>query len=167
MFKQAVSKDVSSNDPAYTRLVLRDVEVTVRIGLAPWERQRPQRLLVNIELYAAAQNYLREVTVQSIIDYCPLYERIQRWRTRPHTELVETLVSDLLHACFEIPQVSACKVSVTKPEVFDQAKAAGSEAFMRRADYERSTGNRLPVRLEDARAMRAPGERGGPTRDNA
>lgn len=141
--------------PAYTKILLKNVEVTTRIGLAPWERERPQRLLVNLELYAASEDYLRKVTSESIIDYCPIYEHIQSWRTRPHTELIETLVSELLNACFELPQVVACKVSVTKPEVFDQAQGAGAEAYMQRRDYERSRGvERLPVRLEDTRPAR-------------
>jgi dihydroneopterin aldolase len=102
-------------------------------------------------LYAESADYLRKVTSESIIDYCPLYERIQSWRTRPHTELIETFVSELLNACFEFPQVVACKVSVTKPEVFDQAQAAGAEAYMQRRDYERSRGGlRFPVQLENA-----------------
>jgi 7,8-dihydroneopterin aldolase/epimerase/oxygenase len=135
-------------EPAYTKLILQNVEVTVRVGLASWERERPQRLHVNIELYAASGDYLREVTAASIIDYSPIYTRIQSWQSRPHTELVETLVSDLLSACFDCPQVLACKVSVTKPEVFDRCQGAGAEAFMHRRDYERRKDKPLPVRLE-------------------
>jgi 7,8-dihydroneopterin aldolase/epimerase/oxygenase len=144
--------------PSYIKILLQNAEVTARIGLASWERERPQRLLVNIELYAESGDYLREVTSKSIIDYCPLYERIQSWRTRPHTELIESFVSELLHACFEFPQVDACKVSVTKPEVFDQAQGAGAEAYMQRRDYERSRGeHRLPLGLEDAHPARKAG----------
>jgi dihydroneopterin aldolase len=135
-------------EPAYTRIVLQNVEVAVHIGLAPWERQRPQRLRVSMELYAGSRDYLRDVTADSIIDYNPIYNRIQSWQSRPHTELIETLVSDLLSVCFECPQVLACKVSVTKPEVFDRCQAAGAEVFMRRRDYERGGDQLLPLRLE-------------------
>jgi 7,8-dihydroneopterin aldolase/epimerase/oxygenase len=127
--------------PAYTKILLKNVEVTARVGLASWERERPQRLLVNIEFFAASDDYLRDVTNTSIIDYCPLYDRIQSWRTRAHVDLIETFVSELLNACFDCPQVIACKVSVTKPEVFDQAEGAAAEAFMHRQDYERRAGD--------------------------
>jgi dihydroneopterin aldolase len=126
--------------PAYTKIVLQNVEVTTRIGLAAWERERPQRLLVSLELYAASGDYLRDVTADSIIDYCPLYARIQSWHARPHTDLIETLVNDLVNACFDYPQVVACKISVTKPEVFTQAQAAGAETFVHRRDHERRAG---------------------------
>jgi dihydroneopterin aldolase len=134
--------------PPYTRIILQNVEVTARVGLAPWEQQRSQRLIVNIELYTASQDYLGDVTSDSIIDYCPLYERIQSWQTREHTDLIETLASDLLNACFVCPQVAACKVSVTKPTVFDQARGAGIEVLMDRRDYERSSGFRRAKRFE-------------------
>jgi len=123
--------------PSYTKIVLRNVEVTVRIGLAAWERERPQRLVASVELYTASRDYLRDVTADSIIDYCPIYDRIQSWRSRKHTELIETLVSELLDACFDHPQVVACKVSVTKSEVLDQAEAAGAETFVHRREHER------------------------------
>jgi 7,8-dihydroneopterin aldolase/epimerase/oxygenase len=135
-------------EPAYTRLVLQNVEVTVRVGLAAWEREKPQRLLVNVELYAASEEYLWEVTVGSIIDYCPIYHRIQQWSRRLHTDLIETIVNDLLHACFDSPQVAACRVSVIKPEALDRAQGAGAEVFMQRQDYERGKRKRLPARLE-------------------
>ena len=139
--------------PPYTRIVLQNVAVTARVGLASWERERSQRLIVNIELYAGSQDYLSDVTNESIIDYCPIYDRIQNWRTRAHTDLIETLVRDLLSTCFDCPQVAACKVSVAKPEVFDQAQGAGAEVFMHRRDYERGRGFLRPERFEmDGRA---------------
>jgi 7,8-dihydroneopterin aldolase/epimerase/oxygenase len=134
--------------PAYTKILLKNVEVTARVGLAPWERERPQRLLINIELFAASEDYLRVVTSTSIIDYCPIYDRIQSWRTRAHVDLIETFVSELLSVCFDCPQVVACKVSVTKPEVFDQAEGAAAEAFMHRQDYERCARDSRPKRLQ-------------------
>lgn len=138
----------TSMSPTYTRIILQNAEVTARVGLAPWERERSQRLIVNVELYALSQDYLTDVTIDSIIDYCPIYARIQSWRTRAHTDLVETLVNDLLSACFGCPQVAACKVSVAKPEVFDQAAGAGVEVAMHRRDYERSAGAPSPESSE-------------------
>lgn len=140
------------DDPAHTKIVLRDVEVSVRVGLESWERERPQRLLVNVELYAESSDYLWCVTPNSIIDYRKIYDRIQSWRVGAHTDLIETPVSDLLAAGFDYRDVIACRVSVVKPDVLDQAQAAGAEAFMTRRDYERSRAGQL-VR---ARSMQRP-----------
>lgn len=127
----------------YTKIVLRDVEVSARVGLASWERETPQRLLANVELYAEAEDYLGRVKPATIIDYCRLYDLIRSWTVRPHTELLETLVTDLVDACFECLDVDACRVSVTKPQVLDWALAAGVEVYLTRGDYECSTAGQL------------------------
>lgn len=127
----------------YTKIVLRDVEVSARVGLASWERETPQRLVANVELYAEAEDYLGRVQPATIIDYCRLYDLIRSWTVRPHTELLETLVTDLVDACFECLDVHACRVSVTKPQVLDWALAAGVEVYLTRGDYEYSTAGQL------------------------
>ena len=125
----------------YTAIFLRDVAVTARVGLAPWERERAQRLVVDVELCAEPDRYLASATATSIIDYRPVYDRVQRWRTRPHTDVLETLVNDLLDACFEDVHVVACRVLIRKVEALDQAGAAGVETSMTRRDYDyRNTG---------------------------
>jgi dihydroneopterin aldolase len=123
------------NHASYIRLVLEDVEVMASIGLAAWERQRAQPLVVNGELYADSVDYLQGLTQDAIIDYCRVYDRIQSWRVRAHTELIETLVLDLLEACFSYQRVCACKVSIVKSQVLNHAHAAGAEAFITRQDY--------------------------------
>ncbi len=54
----------------YTRVVLRDLQVEVKCGIHPWEKhpERPNRLVVNVEMFAPA---LPEEgrNAASIIDY--------------------------------------------------------------------------------------------------
>lgn len=119
----------------YTKILLREVAVTVRVGLAPWERERAQRVVVDVELYAEPDRYLASATAASIVDYRPVYDRVRRWQSRPHTDVLETLVNDLLDACFEDAQVVACRVSIRKVEALDEA-SAGVETSMTRRDYE-------------------------------
>ena len=51
---------------------------------------------------------------------------------------VEVLVAELVDLCFEHKRVEACRVSVLKPDIFNDAAAAGVEAYVRRADHEGS-----------------------------
>jgi 7,8-dihydroneopterin aldolase/epimerase/oxygenase len=130
-------------DSQYTKILLRDVQVATRVGLASWERETPQLLTVTVELYSGVRDYLGHVTPSSIINYCRIYDFIQSWTVRPHTELVETLVGDLLDTCFECLDVGACRISVTKPQVLDWAAAAGVEVFITRGEYEQSSRGQL------------------------
>jgi dihydroneopterin aldolase len=54
---------------------------------------------------------------------------IRAWPQRPHTALLETLAEDLVAHCFMIEAVQACRVSIEKPDIFNDADAAGVEVF--------------------------------------
>ncbi len=110
---------------SYVRVVLRDVTTEAQVGLHPWERhaQRPTRLLVNVEMFAAHDPH------GAFIDYDPVRDAIRSWPGRPHTDLLETLAEELVALCLAQPRVQACRVSVMKPDVFNEAAAAGVEFY--------------------------------------
>jgi dihydroneopterin aldolase len=111
----------------YTRAILRDVQTEAHIGLHPWEQhpERPTRLLVSVDMFATG-------TPDGFIDYDPIRAALKTWPTRPHTLLLETLAHELIALCFANPHVDACRVSVLKPDIFNEAAAAGVEIYRRR-----------------------------------
>ncbi len=126
-------QDLWDRDRSYARIVLRDVQTEARVGLHPWERhpERPARLLVNVEMFA----HLEEPAPSgpaTFIDYDGVRSAIRTWPGRPHTDLLETLVDELVAVCFANPRVEACRVSVMKPDIFNEAAAAGVEVYRRR-----------------------------------
>ena len=117
----------------HVRVLLSDVAVDVRIGLHPWERhpERPTRLIVNVEMFAAWP--LPQAGDEGgFIDYDRVRDHVASWRVRDHVELLETLVEELIGVCFALPPVEACRVRITKPDIFPEAAAAGVEIFRRR-----------------------------------
>jgi dihydroneopterin aldolase len=117
----------------HVRVLLSDVAVDVRIGLHPWERhpERPTRLIVNVEMFAAWP-LAKTGADGGFIDYDRVRDHIAGWRDRDHVELLETLVEELIGICFALPPVEACRVRITKPDIFPEAAAAGVEIFRRR-----------------------------------
>lgn len=117
----------------YTRVVLRDLQVEVKCGIHPWEKhpERPNRLVVNVEMFAPA---LPEEgrNAASIIDYDQIRAALKSWPARPHVPLLETLVEELVDLCFQNPRVAACRVSILKPDIFNDAAGAGVEVYRRR-----------------------------------
>ena len=113
----------------HVRVLLSDVAVDVRIGLHPWERhpERPTRLIVNVEMFAAWP-----LPDGGFIDYDRVRDHIAGWRGRDHVELLETLVEELIGVCFSLPPVEACRVRIIKPDIFAEAAGAGVEIFRRR-----------------------------------
>jgi dihydroneopterin aldolase len=116
---------------SYIRVVLRDIETEAHVGLHPWERhpQRPTRLIVNVEMFAPLRRSLAEESKDTIVDYDPVRDALKSWPGRPHTPLLETLLQELVELCFGNPRVSACRVSIMKPDIFNEAAGAGVEVY--------------------------------------
>jgi dihydroneopterin aldolase len=111
----------------YVRAILREVETEAHVGLHPWERhrERPTRLLVSVEMLARRTG--RADRGEGILDYDPIRDSLRGWRDRPHTDLLETLAEDLLEVCFANPRVEVATVTILKPDIFNEAAAAGVE----------------------------------------
>ena len=130
--------EVHDTDDNFVRVVVRDMEVDLRIGLYDSEKTRRQKVKVSVALYASTKNYLKAANKSTIIDYSRVINTVREWSERSHTLLVVTYVSELLELCFAMPGVEACGISVLKQEVCPESEGAGVEVFMRRAEYERN-----------------------------
>ena len=115
----------------YIRVVLRDVEVEAHVGLHPWERhpERPSRLLVNVEMFAHLQRDHAAGYAEPFIDYDRVRNGLKGWTSRPHTPLLETLAEEVVELCFGDPVVEACRVSIVKPDIFNDAAGVGVEIY--------------------------------------
>ncbi len=111
---------------SHIRVSLRGVRTEARLGLHAWERhpERPTRLLVNVEMFAPSEG-----PGVPFLDYDSVRNAIRGWPARPHTDLLETLAEELVGLCFAIESVQACRVSVEKPDIFNEADGAGVEIF--------------------------------------
>ncbi len=114
----------------YIRVALHEVEVEAHVGLHPWERhpERPSRLLVTVEMFAhLGPNHAADD--KPFIDYDRVRNGLIGWPSRPHTPLLETLAEEVVALCFGDPAVEACRVSVVKPDIFNDAAGAGVEIY--------------------------------------
>ena len=119
---------------SYQRVALRDLRVTMRVGIAAIERKQleGQTVIVNVEMFAHKDAH-KSGDIADCINYHPVHEHIAReWPNRPHTDLLETLAEELVGVCFRDPKVEACRVSVQKPEIYDDTGAAMVEFYRRR-----------------------------------
>jgi 7,8-dihydroneopterin aldolase/epimerase/oxygenase len=124
-------ESVTPPSSSYIRVMLRDIVTEAQVGLHPWEQhpERPTRLIVNVEMFAPLVRPLSAESEDSIVNYDPIREALKSWPTRPHTPLLETLLHELVELCFRDPRVSACRVSIMKPDIFNEAAGAGVEVY--------------------------------------
>jgi dihydroneopterin aldolase len=89
-------------DGDHSLAVLENIEVYVRCGLHAFEYERPNRLLVSVWQYGRPQS-------GQFIDYDLVRNAVVAWQERPHVELLETLLEDIMAVAFSNPLVLACR----------------------------------------------------------
>ena len=119
-----------TTDEGYVRMMIRDLVTEVRLGLHPWERhpEKPQRIVVNVDLYAPPPKGQTR-GASSIVDYDYIRDALKTWPRRRHTIYIETLLEELVTLCFRDKKVKACRVSIVKPDVYNEAGGAGVELY--------------------------------------
>ena len=121
----------SSRD--YIRVVIKDLHIEAQVGLHKWEQhpERPTRLILNVEMFAHLDKNTSHDKA-TIVDYDLVRNAVRTWPTRPHTPLLETLVEEVIALCFKNPRVEACRVSLVKPDIFNEVDAVGVEIYRKR-----------------------------------
>jgi 7,8-dihydroneopterin aldolase/epimerase/oxygenase len=124
-----------TSENGYVRMMIRDLVTEVRLGLHPWERhpEKPQRIVVNVELYAAPQTTKYE-HVSAVVDYDYIRTALKKWPNRKHTVFIETLLDELVKLAFKDKRVQAARVSIFKPDIYNEAAGAGVEVYRLRAE---------------------------------
>lgn len=119
----------------YLRVRLVDVAVDCSVGIHPWEKfpERPNRLVVNVDMYCKGYADAAGFEGGGIVDYDPIRSFILSWNKRPHTPYLETLAEALIFECFRDARVDAVCVSILKPGIFNETAGAGIEIFRKRS----------------------------------
>ena len=115
----------------YVETVLEDIEVTMFIGICDHEYETPQRVHVNVKLFQNLDR-LAPKDITECINYVDVHDYVAAWKTRPHTDLIETLLENLVQFCLKDTRIDACWASIKKPDIFDDTKYVGIQAYRTR-----------------------------------
>jgi dihydroneopterin aldolase len=112
------------------RLFLRDHVVLVQIGAHDFEKQAPQRLVFNVELFVPYANSTPQADqLGEVVDYDFIRALIAQRVALGHVELQETLCDELGAQLLAHPQVRAVRMSTSKPDVYPDCAGVGVEIF--------------------------------------
>jgi len=116
-------------------VALDDVCVNVSCGLHPWERhpERPTRLMISVRLYAPLLT--PRAADAPIIDYDVVRKRILALESEGHIDLLETVADLVVDRCFSDARVTACGLSIRKPDIYNESRGAGIDLFRTRARW--------------------------------
>jgi 7,8-dihydroneopterin aldolase/epimerase/oxygenase len=123
---------MESTDQNHEIVRLEQVELALRVGVYPQEREAPQRVLIDIALFRRHDRYSGG-GLGECLDYDRIYEFLVRdLPKRPHTALLEELAEVVLAACFEDSRVEASRVTLRKPDIYGGNGVPALEVFRQR-----------------------------------
>ena len=119
------------------RLFLRQLSHQVRIGAHDFERDAPQRLLLDIDLYVPlVHSTPQRDRLSEVVDYDFVRERVAARVQAGHIDLQETLCDALVNDLLAHPQVVAVRVATCKPDVYPDCAGVGVERFQEKANWQ-------------------------------
>ncbi len=122
----------SRSSPAMTtprgesRVFVRDLMLTAKIGLHQHERLASQRIRVNLDL-SVADNGPIDDDYDNVVCYGGLVTGVRQVVGAGHVNLVETLVERIADMCLADRRVLSVRVRVEKLDVFPEATSVGVE----------------------------------------
>ena len=118
------------------RIVIEDLLVRGIVGVNDWEREQPQDVLVNIEVFADTRAAGRSDDVADTLDYRTLGKAVIAHVESARPYLVEALAEAIARIAVE-HGAERVRVRVEKPGALRFAASVGVEIERERADFER------------------------------
>ena len=117
-----------------SRVFVRDLVMTAKIGLHQHERLAEQRVRINLDL-TVADNPAIDDDYDNVVCYGGLVTGVRRVIGAGHVNLAETLAERIADMCLEDRRVLSARVRVEKLDVFPEAASVGVEIerFQRRS----------------------------------
>ena len=113
------------------RIFLRDFRLQVSIGIHDFEKEKPQTVVVNVDLVLAPPRRALNDRIANVLNYDKVHDAILALAGSRHFNLQETLVEAILDLCLAHPEVVEARVSTEKPDVYKDCRV-GYEATRRR-----------------------------------
>ncbi len=102
-----------------TTLALRDHVVEMELGILPEEQDGTQRICFDVELHLIGATSPAEDQIDQVLDYDFIRATIDAAAAGGRTNLLETVVADLLDSYMLPHEVEAASVTATKLDVYD------------------------------------------------
>ena len=97
------------------------------IGVNPWEREKPQAILINIVLFTDIRQSANSDDIDDSSNYRIVAKKVLAHAETVQRQTVEALTTDLARLCLEEPGVQQVRIRVEKPGAVRFSKSVGVE----------------------------------------
>ena len=112
-------------------VVIRDLDLTARVGIYPHENQKAQAIRVNIELDVETRAMRDEIA--DAVSYETVVNGVKARCAAGHVNLVETLAERIADDCLADIRVKRARVRVEKLSAIAEAAGVGAEVVKARS----------------------------------
>jgi len=116
------------------RIHLRDLRVRAIVGIHPWEREKPQDLVINLTLFGDLERAATSDEIGDTVHYGTLARAVVAHAQSAGHRLIETLARELARIALDLGAERVI-VRVDKPLAVEHAAAASVEIERSRADF--------------------------------
>ncbi len=114
------------------RMLIRDLEVDCIIGTKPEEREKKQKVVVNLELECDLSRPGETDHLGDTLNYRSLKKALVRHIESSQYMLIERLADRLAHLSLQNEMVKSVKVTVDKPHALSKARSVAVEIARQR-----------------------------------
>ena len=118
------------------RILINNLELLCSIGIHPFEKEAPQRVLINVELWLKHGDITDEI--HCVLDYDSIRSEILTLASSAHFNLQEKLCAKIVELCMSKSEVLAVKVSTEKIDVYPDCSGVGCEMFKMKDELRKS-----------------------------
>lgn len=102
------------------------------IGVNEDERDRPQDIVISIELFIDLAPAGKNDDITESVNYRTIVHRVKALAETAGRFTVEALAEDIAGLCFEYPRITQVHIRIEKPAAARFTKAVGVEIFRQR-----------------------------------
>ena len=110
-----------------SKLIIRDMVLKASIGVNPEEKISPQDVIISVEAELCETPHTSNDDINDVLSYDNIVQAIKSLTKERHINLVETLAEDIAQEVLSLKAVSVCKISVEKPDIYDDIGRVGVE----------------------------------------
>ena len=100
------------------------IEVTCSIGIHPFEREKPQRILIDLDVHLEPDNEPSSDEISEALDYDTVRRAVLDLSKSRHFDLQETLARQIFDLVSQMPTVIGVSVRTCKPDVYTDIREA-------------------------------------------
>jgi 7,8-dihydroneopterin aldolase/epimerase/oxygenase len=125
--KPIMSHHVASAKSRIRHVFVRDLELMALIGIYDHEKEKPQRIVVNLDVSVREDDGPMTDDIGHVVSYEIMVKKVEAIIADGHVNLVETLCEKIAQACLTDKRTLAARVRVEKPDIIANAKSVGVE----------------------------------------